>query len=238
MMRLLYMAEEYARATLRDPGQYFRSRKARVCPICNFKGYFLSAGKRQEVRCPACASKERDRALGLHLHRTGFSARGKKILHFSAERPWFRQWSANPGYVAGDIKKTWVSNAIVDITRIQYDDNFFDVLICNHVLEHVDDDQAGMKECLRVLAPHGVAYFSVPQSTLHETWNPPPGTPKEIIAEKCGKTHVRLYGQDFPELLGRVGFKASKIEHSNEDVELYRLNSTGQPDNVYVATKL
>lgn len=94
------LAEEISRGTVRDPLQHFRSRQKRNCPLCGFTGYFLSAGARQEARCPNY------------------------------------QWKRNPKYVAGDIKRSAVANAIVDITALNYPDNEFDVIVCNHVLEH------------------------------------------------------------------------------------------------------
>jgi SAM-dependent methyltransferase len=226
-------AEEVSRGTLRDPMQHFRARQERECTVCGFKGYFLSAGSRQEARCPNCASKERDRIIALHLRRAALNMDGKSVLHFSAERPFFKQWKSNPNYVAGDIKRSAVANAVVDITALQYPDNHFDVIICNHVLEHVDADQRGMAECFRVMKPGGVGIFSVPMSTDEATWNPPPGTPPEEIARICGRTHVRLYGLDFPKQLASHGFTAEEIVFTPEENERYRLKA----EKVYVVRK-
>src|SRR5262249_37894650 len=82
--------QEWWRATVRDPKQYLSARTPRHCPICGFHGTFINAGRRQEVRCPNCSSKERDRMIWLALSATSFNAEGKNILHFSAERPYFR----------------------------------------------------------------------------------------------------------------------------------------------------
>lgn len=228
------LAEEISRGTARDPLQHFRPRTKRECPLCGFIGYFLSAGPRQEARCPNCASKERDRIIALHLKRIGLDMTGKRILHFSAERPFFRRWRANPAYVAGDIKKSPVANAVVDITALTYPDNEFDVIVCNHVLEHVAEDAKGMAECYRVMKPGGVGIFSVPMDhTAAATWNPPPGTPKEEVERICGRTHLRLYGLDFPKLLAAHGFEAQEIVFSAEENERYRLAA----EKVYAVRK-
>ncbi|MBK6704734.1 MAG: methyltransferase domain-containing protein [Caulobacteraceae bacterium] len=137
------LAEEISRGTVRDPLQHFRTRQKRDCPLCGFTGYFLSAGPRQEARCPNCASKERDRIIALYLKRANLDPNDKRVLHFSAERPFFHQWKRNPKYVAGDIKPSAVANAVVDITALTYPDNEFDVIVCNHVLEHVQEDAKG-----------------------------------------------------------------------------------------------
>lgn len=231
------LAEEISRGTLRDPMQHLRARKVRHCTVCGFSGYFLSAGSRQEARCPNCASKERDRIIALYMSRAGVSTQGKSVLHFSAERPFFRQWRANPAYVAGDIKKSAVANAIVDITAIQFGDNHFDVIVCNHVLEHVMADAKAMAECFRVMKPGGIGVFSVPlDETREETWNPPPGTPQEEIARICGRTHVRLYGRDFAALLAARGFEVELITFTPEEAERHRLTAP-RGDKVYIARK-
>jgi len=229
-------AEEWLRGTLRDPMQHFRPRTIRECPICGFKGLFLSAGRRQEVRCPSCSSKERDRIFGLYLKRHGISVEGKKILHFSAERPFQRQWKDFDGYVSGDIKKSRVSNAIVDITNIQFPDNHFDMIICHHVLEHVPEDRKGMIECFRVLKPGCAGHFSVPMSGKAETWEPPPEMPKEEVEAICGWDHRRLYGDDFVRRLEEAGFTVKEIEFSPEEEKVHRLSSI-HSDRVFVATK-
>lgn len=231
------LAEEISRGTVRDPMQLFRKRTERECTICGFTGYFLSAGRRQEARCPNCASKERDRIIALYMRKNGVKPDGKAVLHFSAERPFFRQWRDNPAYVAGDIKESPVANAIVDITKIQYPDNHFDLIVCNHVLEHVPEDHQAMAECFRVMKPGGVGIFSVPlDDTRADTWNPPPGTPPEEIARICGKSHVRLYGRDFGDLLRGHGFSVELINFTPEEAEKHRL-SAKMGDMVYVARK-
>ncbi|MCX7359345.1 MAG: methyltransferase domain-containing protein [Alphaproteobacteria bacterium] len=228
------LAEEISRGTVRDPMQHFRARQKRNCPLCGFTGYFLSAGPRQEARCPNCASKERDRIIALYLRRNNLDPKDKRVLHFSAERPFFHQWKNNPKYVAGDIKRSAVANAVVDITALTYPDNEFDVIVCNHVLEHVQEDAKGMAECFRVMKPGGVGVFSVPMDvTADETWNPPPGTPQAEIERICGRTHVRLYGLDFPKLLASHGFVAEEILFSPEENERHRLAA----EKVYVVRK-
>jgi SAM-dependent methyltransferase len=228
------LAEEISRGTVRDPLQHFRARQKRNCPLCGFTGYFLSAGTRQEARFPNCASKERDRIIALYLKRSGIDPRDKRVLHFSAERPFFHQWKRNPDYVAGDIKKSPVANAIVDITALQYPDNHFDLIVCNHVLEHVQEDAKGMAECFRVMKPGGVGIFSVPMDVNAEkTFIPPPDMPKAEVERICGRTHVRLYGLDFPQLLARHGFEAEEIKFSADENERHRLAA----EKVYVVRK-
>jgi SAM-dependent methyltransferase len=79
--------------------------------------------------------------------------RGLRELHFSPERPFYRQWWTYPNYVACDIKRSQVANARIDVTAIPYADNEFDLVICNHVLGYVPEDAKGMRECFRVMKP-------------------------------------------------------------------------------------
>ena len=224
-MNFSVFAQEYMRAAVRKPRQFLATRPARTCPVCGFTGRFLDVGPRPEARCPNCSSKERDRIMGLYLRRNGIEMAGKRILHFSPERPFFRQWKTNPHYVAGDVKISNVANAIVDITKIEFADATFDYLICHHVLEHVPDDAQGMRECFRVLKPGGLAFFSAPlDMTREETWEPPADMPPAEIERICGWDHVRLYGRDFAAKLASAGFAVEEIAFSAEEAETHRLS--------------
>jgi len=242
-MNLSVFAQEYLRAAVRKPRQFLTSRPARECTICGYEGRFLDVGPRPESRCPNCSSKERDRIMGLYLRRNGIDMARAKVLHFSPERPFFRLWKSNPAYVAGDVKISKVANAVVDITNIQCGDGHFDYLICHHILEHVPDDAAGMRECFRVLKPGGTAFFSVPlDQTRAETWEPPPGMPAAEIEKICGWDHVRLYGRDFADKLGAAGFEVRQIEFTPEEGERHRLTerhglALQGLDRIFVCTK-
>jgi SAM-dependent methyltransferase len=92
----------------------------------------------------------------LFFQKNALSFDAKSILHVAPEWPLFRQLKAEPGYVGGDIQKRRNANSIVDITSINFDSNHFDFLICNHVMEHVQDDKKAMGECYRVLKNGGL----------------------------------------------------------------------------------
>lgn len=217
-MNLGIFLQEYARGALREPRQFLQAHPARECTVCGYIGRFLGVGPRPESRCPNCPSKERDRIMELYLRRSGLDMDGKAVLHFSAERPFFRRWKHLPGYVAGD------ANAMVDITAIPFGDAHFDVLICHHVLEHVLEDGQGMREAFRVLKPGGLAFFSVPLDAAREkTWEPPDDMPLEEVEHICGRRHVRLYGRDFSDKLADAGFSIDTIGFTPEEGERHRL---------------
>ena len=235
--------QEYLRAAIRQPKQFLETRPKRLCTICGHEGRFLDVGPRPEARCPNCSSKERDRIMGLYLRNNGVDMKDKNLLHFSAERPFFRQWKHYPGYVAGDIKISKVANAVVDITDIKFGDGHFDNVICHHVLEHVPNDAQGIRECFRVLKPGGTAFFSVPlDQSRAETWEPPPEMSAEEVESICGWDHVRLYGRDFPDKLAAVGFKVDEISFSPKEGEEHRLTETHALapqglDRIFVCTR-
>ena len=222
-MNWLVYAEEWARATLRDPLQHFTRRTRRHCPICKFSGLFIRSG-RVDVRCPNCSSRERDRLVGHYLSRKKIDVRGKHVLHLSPERCFWRQWHAEPNYISGDIKKSPVANSVVDVTCIPFPDEHFDYLFCNHILEHVVEDRQGMRECHRVLKPRGLAIFSVPLfENGRETFEPPVGMSKRKIQRICGWDHKRIYGFDFLDRLREAGFETAEITCTPEDAARYRM---------------
>lgn len=217
--------KSWSKATLRDPGQFFRPRKAYLCPCCAYEGHFPTAKKRVPIpfRCPNCESRPRDRQIALWLTQQDIRLSGAHILHFAPEWPLFRMLRHEPHYVGGDIIKRRNANARVDITDIQFPDNHFDVLICNHVLEHVPDDAKGMAECHRVMKPGALGLFSVPLSGKAETWEPSAGMSVQEIEAICGWDHKRLYGFDFADKLAAVGFTVSHFDSTPEDRERYCL---------------
>ena len=128
---------------------------------------------------------------------------------------------------------------IVDITDIQFRDNTFDYVICNHVLEHIPDEQKAISEVLRVLKPDGKWIFSFPICTDMQTYEDPTVVSEEDRLQRFGQEdHVRLYGYDYKERFEAHGlnleFFSPQDELSAEEIEKYGFI----PDDVIiVATK-
>ncbi|EID14766.1 type 11 methyltransferase [Mycolicibacterium phlei RIVM601174] len=100
----------------------------------------------------------------------------------------------------------------MDITDIEFEDNFFDVIYCSHVLEHVQDDRKAMREFHRVLKPAGWAVLQVP-ITANETFEDPSVTdPVERLRLFGQEDHVRRYGPDYKERLSGAGFTVDVVE--------------------------
>jgi hypothetical protein len=160
------LIEQWTRSTLRDPLQHVSRRHVREDPCYGYKGYFVSANWRRgpEMRCPNCSSRPRDRLLAKLLEVSGLNLAGKRILHFAPEWPLYRRLKDEAGDVGGDIIQRRNADAVVNITAIDSDDTSYDVLICNHVLEHVRNHLKAIRERHRVLREDGIAFFS--RSTL------------------------------------------------------------------------
>jgi len=188
-------------------------------------------------RCPNCESRPRDRNIALFFKKNDLDLGNKNILHIAPEWPLYRKLKKEAGYVGGDIQKRRNANAIVDITAIDFDSNHFDFLICNHVLEHVQDDQKAMRECYRVLNKGGVGVFSVPLSGKARTWEPPPGMSVPEIEAIVGWDHKRFYGYDFAKKLEKCGFSVDVFSITRDEARLHGIASKNFKDEIFIARK-
>jgi ubiquinone/menaquinone biosynthesis C-methylase UbiE len=133
-----------------------------------------------------------------------------------------------------------VAKQVMDITHIKYADNFFDLIICSHVLEHVIDDKKAMDEFYRVLKPGGLAILQTPLSNLQKTYEDFSIVSPEAREKAFGQNdHVRIYGKDdYMKRLCRSGFKLEVFnfsEHFGKDLaEKYSL---GNEEDLYVCKK-
>ena len=149
---------------------------------------------------------------------------------------------SNIKYVSGDLNPLVNCDIILDIKDMNFKDNFFDVIICNHVLEHVKDDQKAMSELFRVLKPEDFAILQVPISkVLKQTFEDFSITsPKEREKYFGQKDHVRIYGsEDYRNRLEGVGFKVDLYDIKN-DLNIKEINIFGlnQEEILYVCREL
>ncbi|MBN1757184.1 MAG: class I SAM-dependent methyltransferase [Chitinispirillaceae bacterium] len=195
-----------------------------TCPVCNrsFRRFIPGGGinRRPDARCPACDALERHRLFGLFLRRTtNLLTRNQVLLHFAPERC-FRQLfknSANGEYVTADLQSP-LAEVHTDITALVFPDRRFDALICLHVLEHIADDAAALKELFRVLKPGGTAYILTPvEQSLEKTIEDREGSTAEERTERFdAPDHLRKYGRDFVQRIGSAGFRVEAIDFYKE----------------------
>jgi len=199
---------------------------------------FISVGRppRWDARCPNCGSRERHRLLWLWVTEGGGNKlAGQRILHFAPEKVVTRLMRGNSLYETADLHQPGVTHA-VDITRVTLPGASYDVVIANHVLEHIPDDCQAMRELIRLLRPGGQALITVPlNASRQQTYeNPAISTPAEQHAHFSAKDHVRYYGLDFADRLAEVGFTITTFRMPPEQEVRYGLL---RDEWLYVATK-
>jgi SAM-dependent methyltransferase len=203
----------------------------RSCSVCGKNARkFLTRGNppRPEAGCPNCGSLERHRLATLYLQRFEPSL-GGRLLHVAPEAATisvFRRMASE--YVTTDLNET--ADITADITELPFPEDRWDFIVCSHVLEHVGDDRAAMREFRRVLAPGGRALVMVPRNPGTKTDEDPSITDTKERTRRFGQhDHVRIYGDDLEERLRTAGFdiidEISPDAFPAEDVERYRLRS-------------
>ena len=176
----------------------------------------VGAGKFENQMCPVCKAFNRDRLFMLFLMRmTNIFTSKLKVLHVAPEREIqiVLKKCKNLEHVSADIESS-LADIRMDITKIDYPDNSFDVILCNHVLEHVPEDVKAITEFSRVLKKNGWAVLQVPISyDLKKTYEDFSITTKIEREKHFGQNdHVRVYGTDYFERLSAGGLKVDPIE--------------------------
>lgn len=225
-MNRLTWARRLAAAWLRDRRQFRGGRLPRTCPICGYRGVFISVGHphRWDARCLNCGSRERHRLLHLWITEDGGDRlEGKRILHFAPEKQFMRRMRGNALYETADLMQAGVNHQ-VDITDTKLPDASYDVVMANHVLEHIPDDRGAMRELFRLLKPGGFALLTVPINATRATYeNPSITAAPQRWAHFSAHDHVRYYGLDFADRLTEAGFQVETFRMPPEDEVKYGL---------------
>lgn len=180
-----------------------------------FLPYGYGGRIRNNAMSPGTNSLERHRLLYLYLKiSTNFFTKQLKVLHIAPEQCFhyrFKQLS-NLEVTSGDIESP-LADLHFDLHQIPLDENKFDVIFCNHVLEHVNNDITCLNELYRVMKPGGWGIFQVPfVNGIKKTIEDPSITdPEERERKFLQYDHVRLYGEDYPERLESVGFRVETV---------------------------
>lgn len=187
--------------------------------------------QRNNVLSPSTLSLERHRLLWLYLkNETNFFSEKLKVLHFAPEQAFYKRFRKmkNLEYVTTDLNSP-LADVKADICNLPFKDHEFNIILCNHVLEHIPDDTQAMQELFRVLKPNGMAILQIPQDLNKEkTFEDDSITDKKERAKIFGQyDHVRIYGRDYFDKLRRIGFKVDEVDYtsklSNEDITKYCL---------------
>ena len=176
--------------------------------------------QRNNVLSPSSLSLERHRLLWLYLkNETNFFSAENKILHFAPEQAFYKRFKKmkNLEYVTTDLNSP-LADVKADICKLPFKDNEFDMILCNHVLEHIPDDTKAMEELYRVLKVGGMGIFQIPQDLNREkTFEDHSITDKKERAKIFGQyDHVRIYGRDYFDKLRSIGFKVDEVDYTSK----------------------
>lgn len=216
-LKIIYKGEKY-----KDPidGSTFRK--------------FLPYGynkQRLNVLSPSTLSLERHRLLWLFLkNETDFFSKPLKLLHFAPEQVFYKRFKKlnHIEYTTTDLNSP-LADVKADITNLPFDDESFDVILCNHVLEHIPDDTKAMQEIFRILKKGGWAILQIPQDLdRKQTFEDDSITDQKQRTRIFGQyDHVRVYGMDYFIKLKQVGFIVNPINYtekfSAEERDYFRL---------------
>jgi SAM-dependent methyltransferase len=185
----------------------------------------IGAGPRNHI-CPYCQSTDRDRFVKLFFDNRPELLNDKiKMLHIAPEPGLYRFFSSfeDVDYIPAAKYHEGIyypsEMTLVDLTDMHYSDSEFDIIIANHVLEHIPKDKLALSEIYRTLRKGGIAILQVPYSNntdfTYENTNLKTVKQRE---DNYGQfDHVRLYGKDYPELLESAGFKVKCIKQEDLD---------------------
>ena len=176
--------------------------------------------QRPNVLSPSTLSLERHRLLWLYLQKeTDFFTAKKKVLHMAPEQCFLSLFKKqqNLDYITADLYSP-IADVKADICALPFENNAFDVIFCNHVLEHITDDTKAMQELYRVLKPGGLGIFQIPQDLNRETTFEDDSItdPKERAKIFGQYDHVRVYGRDYFDKLRSIGFKVEEVDFTKK----------------------
>lgn len=224
--------------------------RGRECPVCGTKrrkflpyGYVVS---RDNALCPNCLSLERHRLLWLWLQReSDLFERRPRLLHVAPEvclmrhlRRAYVEGGNETDYVTADLESP-LADLHFDIQLIPLADESFDVIFCNHIMEHVEDDLRAMRELYRVMRRGGWGVILSPveldRATTFED---------DSITDEAERTrifgqydHRRVYGRDYADRLREVGFEVEDLDYAASLSPDERNRFALPTDHLYIVRK-
>lgn len=188
--------------------------------------------QRPNVLSPSTLSLERHRLLWLFLkEKTDFFTSEKKVLHIAPEQCFLKRFKnlKNTDYITADLYSP-IADVKADICNLPFEDNTYDIVFCNHVLEHIEDDKKAMSELYRVLKKGGTGIFQIPQDlervVTYEDFSIT--SPEERTIHFGQYDHVRVYGRDYFDKLRAIGFQVEEVDYANyissDLIDKYRLH--------------
>lgn len=186
--------------------------KNHECKVCG-KGVKRFIEIPADLLCPFCGSRSRTRRLYSFLNENKLIH--GKVLHFSPSRSVYRLLNKNQNitYFSTDFEDEFLADYRYDITKIPIENNFFNLIICYHILEHIEDDKKAMAELFRVLKPEGTCIIQTPfkAGDIYEDFSKT--TEIERLEAFGQEDHVRIYSvEGLQKRLKESGFTTIEIE--------------------------
>lgn len=205
------------------------------CPVCEKKSRAFLPLEVGDTLCPYCGSAARHRRLFTLLQ--PLLNNGIKVLDFSPPRSLYRKLRKMPQieYTPTDFAGEFLASKNLDITHLDLENNSYDLIICYHVLEHIEEDMLAMRELFRVLRPQGSCFIQTPfkEGDIYE--NSAVKTAEERKEHFGQEDHVRVYSAEgLTQRLTSVGFKVEQLNFTGQE---NNYNGFRQHETVLVARK-
>ena len=229
--------------------------RGRECPVCGARlRRFMPYGYvtvREDALCPRCLSLERHRLLWMYMQRCGVAQRsfdelprhGEVLLHIAPEacikKPLRKAVEKAGGrYVTADLESP-LADLHFDVQQIPLPDGYADVIICNHLLEHVADDRRALAELFRIMKPGGCGVMLSPvDESRAETFEDDSITDPAERTRLFGQyDHRRIYGRDYPERLRSAGFEVEIVDFAAQLTAEERTLRSVSDEKIYAVRK-
>lgn len=199
------------------------------CPCCGYRFQAFVVGayseyperfnaeryehNKQDVLCPVCKALPRHRILASWIEKHKKRFKKAIILYFAPEYS-MTLWMKRNGISCTTANLYGKADLTIDIQTTRLPDASYDVIVANHVLEHVDDFRKALKEMYRILSPGGCFICSFPMDSKIELLDEEeePLSPEERLRRFGQDDHKRVFGMKADQFLTEAGFDVEKIK--------------------------